>query len=77
MGKMKESFSPLYYSSQDEFFADVETGTNQPSYVGLIEIVRVLKLISQGRKKAKEVMRQKDFQLSFGASELNRWAGVS
>jgi hypothetical protein len=62
MGKMKESYSNLYYSSQEDFFADLEAGENQPTYVGLLEIVRVLKLISANAKKKKA---QKEEQMSF------------
>lgn len=51
MGKFKESFSTLYYNSQEDFFTAVETGENEPSYIGLLEIVRVLKLINGNKKK--------------------------
>ncbi len=71
MGKFKESYSPLYYASKEEFFTDIESGNDQPQYVGLLEIVRVLKLISRGRKQAKQETRQpqpeSDGQLCFGA----------
>ena len=75
MGKMKENFSTLYYASQEDFFADIEAGKNQPTYVGLIEIVRVLKLISQGRKTKKQLASEhKESQLCLGSDQ---WAGVS
>lgn len=46
MGKFKEIFSTFYYNSQESFFAALELGENEPTYVDLLEIVRVLKLIN-------------------------------
>ena len=50
MGKIKETYSSLYYQSKEDFLNEIEAGS-QPNYVGLIEIVRLLKLLSQEKKK--------------------------
>lgn len=74
MGKFKESFSSLYYNSQDDFFTAVESGDSEPTYVGLLEIVRVLKVISGGKKKIEIPTpiqpRRSDHQLCFSESAV-------
>ena len=81
MGKFKESFSSIYYNSKDDFFAAVESGDNEPTYVGLLEIVRVLKLISQNRKKTEGPTpiqpRRHESQLCFSDKEFQQAAGAS
>lgn len=91
MGKIKESFSTLYYSSSEDFFSDIETGTNQPTYVGLLDIVRVLKLIKTRVQAQKRLFDQEvsmevshttsseleDLQLCFESGNLNPLSEVS
>lgn len=83
MGKFKESFSSVYYNSKDDFFTAVKNGSSQPTYVGLLEIVRVLKLISRDRKKSKAEMptpiqpRRFDSQLCFDGEDFQPAAGAS
>lgn len=68
----------MYYNSKDDFFAAVESGDNEPTYIGLLEIVRVLKLISQNRKKTEVPTpiqpRRAENQLSFADEDYLRVA---
>jgi len=81
MGKFKESFSSVYYNSKDDFFTAVEKGENEPTYVGLLEIVRVLRLISQNRKKPEVPTpiqpRRPDSQLCFIDEDFQSVVGAS
>lgn len=77
MGKFKESFSNLYYNSKEDFFTAVESGENEPTYVGLLEIVRVLKLINRRNKKRDESHSHSNSphtQLRFNENELDPFA---
>ena len=69
MGKVKETYSSAYYQSNEEFLDDIEAGT-QPTYVGLLEIVRFLKLLNRDKKISvakDEVLHGSDQQLCFAA----------
>jgi hypothetical protein len=67
MGKVKENYSAIYYPTKEAFLDDVETGNSQPAFVGLLEIVRVLRLINSNKKTKIQKLEEKfDFeQLSF------------
>lgn len=83
MGKFKESFANIYYNSQEDFFSAVEAGENEPTYVGLLEIVRVLKLVNGRKKKSgasssgPDSYTHKDTQLCLMDSKLVATAGAS
>lgn len=81
MGKFKESFSSLYYNSKNDFFSAIENGNTEPTYVGLLEIVKVLKLISQNRKRPEVPTpiqpRRTENQLCFIEEDLHSTAGAS
>ena len=69
MGKVKETYSSAYYRSNEEFLEDIEAGA-QPSYVGLLEIVRFLKLLNRDKKSSVvkvEGRHEPDQQLCFAA----------
>ncbi len=83
MGKFKESFSSVYYNSNEDFFSAIECGDNEPTYIGLLEIVRVLKLISQKNRKMETEIptpiqpRNIENQLCFAESTFQQVVGAS
>jgi hypothetical protein len=81
MGKFKESFSSIYYNSKDDFFAAIESGDNEPTYVGLLEIVRVLKLMNRNKKNPEVATpiqpRRSESQLFFTDENFQPAVGVS
>jgi len=81
MGKFKESFSNLYYNSKDDFFTAVQSGESETTYVGLLEIVRVLKLINGGKRKPEIATpiqpRRTESQLCFSEPDFKSVVGAS
>lgn len=74
MGKLKETYSSAYYGSKEEFLNDVEAGAIQsnghPQYVGLLEIVRFLKLLNKDKTKAIQQKSKNDKSERFSEQQL-------